>query len=287
MDANLQSSSDPTFTGPREDKSASVVLLCGLATTALALLGVYVLDQSTDDFHIMGWYANYVLPVGAFIVGLVASCGYGLGSWFSGIKITKNLLWTVMFLQVLAYFAAQYIEFRGLHLVHRSDESPVGFFEYYDLTARMFAWKQDNGTAGAPLGAWGYGVRALELVGFVGGSLIVPAVLWKAPYCQACQRYMQSRQLSVIPGSVPIRKIKKSDPAGLAAHQAEHDQAFQKGKSTWESLRQLAVDRKATDFKTKLLELEPGKKAALKLPCRLLLKLVRCKRCCVGVLHAN
>jgi hypothetical protein len=277
----------PTFTGPREDKSASIVLLCGLATTALALLGIYVLDQTTDDFHIMGWYADYVIPCGALIVGVVASSGYGLGSWFSDIKITKNVLWTVVLLQVLAYFAAQYIEFKGLHLVHRADGSPVGFFEYYDATARLFAWKQDNGTTGAPLGAWGYGIRVLELLGFVGGSLIVPALLWKAPYCQSCQRYMQTRQLAAIPGSVPVRKIKKSDTAGLAAHQAEHDQAFESGKSTWETLRQLAVDGKGTDFKSKLLELEAGTKAAAKLPRRLALKLVRCKRCCCGVLHAH
>jgi hypothetical protein len=285
MNANQETG--PTFTGPREDKSASIVLLCGLATTVLALLGIYVLDHTSDDFHIMGWYADYVIPCGALIVGVVASSGYGLGSWFSDVKITKNVLWTVVLLQVLAYFAAQYIEFKSLHLVYRLDHRPVGFFEYYDLTARSFAWKEDNGKIGAPLGAWGYGIRVLELLGFVGGSLIVPAVLRKAPYCQPCQRYMRTQQLALIPGSVPVRKIKKSDTAGLAAHQAEHDQAFERGRGTWATLRQLALGGKTTDFKNKLSELKTGGKAAAKLPRRLAFKLVRCNRCCSGVLHAN
>lgn len=282
-ESNLSSA----YGGPREDKSASLVLLFGLITTGLALLGVYVLDRTSDDFHIMGWYANYVLPVGAFIVGLVASSGYGVGSWFSGIKITRSLLWTVLLLQVLAYFAAQYIEFKGLHLVHRSDESPVGFFEYYDFAARSFAWQQKDGSAGEPLGMWGYAIRALELVGFVGGSLLVPALLRKAPYCQSCQRYMRTRQLAWFPGSVPARKVKKSDAAGMSAYQAENEKAFANGKNTWETLRQLGVAGKSAEFRNKLAELQPENKAAQKLPQRFSLKLVHCKRCHGGWLHAH
>jgi hypothetical protein len=86
---------------------------------------------------------------------------------------------------------------------------------------------------------------------------------------------------------VPVRKIKKSDTAALTAHEAEHDQAFDSGKSTWETLRQLAVDGKASDFKSKLSQFEGGTKAALKLPRRLVLKLVRCKRCCSGSFQAH
>src|SRR5438045_3862552 len=90
--------------GPQEDKSYSLVLICGLITTALALLGIYLLDRNTDGVHIMGWYANYVIPAGALLVGIAASSGYGVGSWFSGIRITRSLLWTMCVLQVIAYF---------------------------------------------------------------------------------------------------------------------------------------------------------------------------------------
>ena len=76
MNADQPVSSSPY--PPHEERSRSPVLLCGLATTALALFGVYLLDAKTDDFHIMGWYANYILPVGAVIVGVAASSGYGI-----------------------------------------------------------------------------------------------------------------------------------------------------------------------------------------------------------------
>lgn len=268
--------------GPREEQSYMLVLISGLATTALALLGVYFLDTRTDDVHIMGLYANYVLPVGAIIVGVVASSGYGLASWFSGIKITRSLLWIILALQLAAYFAAQYIEFKSRHLVYQNDGTPVGFIEYYDATARSFAWKQSDGSMGQPLGVWGYAFRGLEIIGFAAGGLIVPLVLRKKPYCQACQRYMRTRQLGLVPASVPVKKVKKSDAAGLAAYQAEQQRALDNGKQTVETLRQHAAGARPAEFQKILAELGPGKKQTARLPGRFSLQLIHCKRCFAG-----
>lgn len=263
--------------GPQEERSNSIVLISGLITTALALFGVYALDRYTDDFHIMGWYANHILPVGALLVGLVAASGYGIVSWLSGVKITRGLLWIIVLLQILAYFTARYIEFRNLHL-------PMSFLEFYDFTARTIAWKQHDGTFGEPLGAWGYGIRFLEVLGFVLGGLVVPLLMLKAPYCPACQLYMKSRQLTLFPASVPVRKVKKSDASGQAAYEAEQQQAFDQGKQTLETLQQLATKNDPAGFRKKIEELQPGQKAAGKLPGRFALKLVHCKRCCGGQL---
>jgi hypothetical protein len=81
------------------------IILAGVLTTALALLGVYLLDAKAE-FNIMGWHLNYVIPGGAIIVGLVASSGHGLASYFTGLKIRKGLLWMILLLQLGAYFAA-------------------------------------------------------------------------------------------------------------------------------------------------------------------------------------
>jgi len=272
----------PAPTSVREERSYTPVIISGLITTALALAGVYVLDIAASDFNIMGWYADYILPVGALIVGLIAASGYGLASWLSGVKITRSLLLIVLVLQLAAYFAAQYIAFRNMHLVHRADHSPVGFFEYYDLVARTIAWKQDNGSLGKPLGLWGYGVRALEVIGFVGGGLIVPALLRKAPYCADCQRYMKTKGLALIPASVRARKVKKSDLAGQATYEAEQKQAFDGGKQIIAGIQQLAAANSTADFQKKLAELQPGKKAAAKLPGRFSLQLVHCQGCFSG-----
>ncbi len=287
MDNPYESGSAPAPMGLREERSYLPVIISGLASTALTLLGVYALDTSAADFNIMGWYANYVIPVGAIIVGLAAASGYGLASWFSGVKITRHLLWMVLVLQLAAYFGAQYIEFKNLHLVHRATGEPVGFFEYYDMAARSFAWKQSDGSMGEPMGAWGYFFRGLEVLGFAAGGLIVPLLLRKAPYCPECQLYMKTRQLALVPASVPVRKVKKSDLAGTAAYQAEQQQAFDGGKQTVAALQQFAAGNNPAEFQKRVGELLSGKKQAARLPQRLNLQLVHCKRCFSGRLVAQ
>jgi len=85
-----------------------------------------------------------------------------------------------------------------------------------------------------------------------------------------------------VPASVLVKKVKKSDTAGLAAYQAEQQQAFDRGKQTVETLQQHAAEAKASDFQKILADLEPGKKAAAKLPGRFNLQLVFCNRCYAG-----
>jgi hypothetical protein len=279
-DQGLAQSSNSTVS--RRSPAYSLVLYSGLATSALTLLGVHLLDVYATDFNIMGWYADYLIPVGAVMVGLAASSGYGLASWLTGVKISHSLFWAVMLIQLLVYFAAQYIEFSHLHLFHR-DGRPVGFLEYYDFMARSFAWKHehDNGS-GEPLGIYGYFFRFLEIAGFVMGGLIVPVLLRKAPYCQACRRYMRTRALSTIAASVPLKKFKKSDTAGSAAHQAEQQQAFDRGKRIAEILQSMSAEGRSAEFQQTLAELAPAKKQAVRLPRRISVHLITCKQCQSG-----
>ena len=53
MNTTPETNPSVTYTGPQEEKSYSLVLFYGLASTALALFGVYLLDRTTTDFHIM------------------------------------------------------------------------------------------------------------------------------------------------------------------------------------------------------------------------------------------
>jgi len=270
--------------GLQPERSNSLVLISGIATTVITLLVVYLLDHSGADINIMGLYADYVIPAGTILVGIAASSGYGLASWVSGIKITKRLLWTVLCLQLVAYFVAEYIQFSNLHLIYEETGKPVGFFTWFDATARAFAWKQQNGSMGEPLGAFGYFFVSLGIAGFVGGSLIVPLAMRKAPYCASCQRYMKTRSLGLIPASVKAKKVKKSDLAATAAYEAEQQQAYDAGKEKVAALQKFAAANSSVEFRAKLDELRPGKGKTARLPIRMLLQLVHCKHCCHGQL---
>ena len=263
----------------------SLVLQAGVASTAATLFLVYVLDVYAN-MNVMGWTANYVFPVGALMVGALASSGYGLASWFGGLKIQKKLMYTIFGLQVAAYFAAKYLEFHNLGpLTHRGSGLPVGFFEYFHYSATNLAF-EEHGKVGSPLGIRGYGVRLLEIVGFAGGSLIAPGILWTTPYCDGCEVYMKTRTLALFPASVPVRKIKKGDAEGQAAYDKEQAEMVAKGKAHVEHLRTCAANKDLTGFLTYTNAAVPHKKQTGKLPCRVEVALIHCKSCNGGRMTA-
>ena len=189
------------FSGPgpalRPERSELPVLLAGAVTTGLALAGQLALQSAGTN--VMGWYANYIIPVGALLVGLVASSGFGLASWLTGTKISGRLLALTITLLACGYAAATWFDYRhALPDGLAGDGTPVSFFAWFDFTSRSFAFKGKNGKAGEPLGLLGYGLRALEVIGFVGGGVMIPFGLKRQPYCEHCNLYMKKKSLAVV-----------------------------------------------------------------------------------------
>lgn len=264
------------------------VIAAGLASTAATLVGVYVLDVWGGE-NIMGWHADYVFPIGAIVVGLAASAGYGVASWITGLKIRKTLLWTILLLQVGAYFGAQYVTFasRG-PLILRGTSHQVTFPEYFHLNATHFAWKNQNGKGyGKPLGGAGYFFIGLEILGFALGGLMIPGAMMLSPYCELCQMYMKTRMLGTIPASVAARKVPRNDTAAREAYQAEQQQAIAAGKARVDHFMQLAAAGDAATLRENLDMLRPSIKAAEKLPARVRVILTACPCCQNGNLTAR
>lgn len=273
---------DPTLAA-HSKPSSTVVLVAGVVTSVLALVGVFLLGALTEDFYVMGWYVYFVIPVGAILVGVAASSGYGMASWARGVRIDKSLLMTILALQVVAYFASQYVEFYTLDL-HFEDGEPMGFLYYFDWSARSFAWVDDDGKMGRAMGVWGYGFRLLEIAGFAGGSLVAPLALRGKAYCERCSRYMKGRGQVLVPASVPVRKIRKKDQEAQEAYEAEQQQAYQGGFEEVARLRDLAVAGDFHAFRQAIGPQLESKKATGKLPARIQLSLSSCPSCEVGEL---
>jgi hypothetical protein len=273
-------------------RGRSLVLLAGLATTALTLYGVWWLDNNTKDFRVMGWYANYIIPAGAILVGMAAGSGYGIVSYLTGFRIRRGLLWLVLALQLGGYFGAQYLEFRSLTregpLVNAEGEE-LTFARYYHLRAMSFAW-EDHGKPGEPIGAWGYLFLGLGVLGFAGAGLIAPAALMKMPYCERCEMYMKTRTLALVPASARARRISKKDAAGQAAFAAENERAAAVAGDTLERVTGLAARSDAPRIKSALAGFPargPDARAADRLPARLRVGLVRCRQCSDGYLQPS
>jgi len=278
---------DSASAAPTRRVGGALVLLAGVITTALALLGVWWLDNNTKDFHIMGWYGDYVIPAGAMIVGFAAGSGYGIASYLTGFRIRRGLLLSVLALQLAGYAGAQYLEFRSLikdgPLVDQNGEE-LTFARYYHIRAVSFAW-DDHGKQGEPLGMWGYFFIGLGVVGFALGGLAAPAILMKVAYCERCALYMKSRQLAWVPASVPIRRVPKKDPAAQATYAEEQDRAAAGANTVLARMTELASRGDALAIKAALADHPAGGGEARKinrLPARLRVRLVRCRECGSG-----
>ncbi|MEM7412744.1 MAG: hypothetical protein AAF430_21105 [Myxococcota bacterium] len=279
-------STSPDFAaGTGRAPNPVAVVLCGIASSALALGGVQGAAFHFDDFQVMGWYWLYAVPVGAILVGAIASSGYALGSWWSGVKISGGLLAAIVVLQTGAYFAGQYLEFRMLELVWE-DGSQVSFWAYFDLLTRSYAFNEDDGSAGFALGGYGYVLRVLEVVGFAGASLFGPIALRDKPYCEPCALYMRDRQSLWFAASLPAQKLRKLDAAERENYEASQQSCLQESLDHAQALTELATDGDAAGFAASATERAIAMREAEKLPVRMRIRLSECPGCEAGQLGA-
>jgi hypothetical protein len=275
---------EPTsLNAPAKRKPFFFVIQSGLITLAATLAGVYWMNRNAEDFSIMGWYWWYVIPVGAIIVGTLAGSGFGIASWFTGVKISRGLLVVVLLLQAAGYVTAEYIEYRDVRQAFVDegyDEAEMpSFVEYYDFKARSFAWKAKNSKEfGEPLGAMGYVFVLLGAAGFILSGLIAPVVLRAMPYCENCQRYMSTKSLGMLPASVAVRKIPKGDAAAQQAYEQEQAAAGEASDAAVQRLVNAATTNNAQAFKQELAAAGPLKEVG-KLPVRVEVSMVYCKSC--------
>ena len=159
---------------------------------------------------------------------------------------------------------------------------PLSFLEYYDLKARSFAWKDRNGQgAGNPLGVWGYVFVLLGAAGFIGGGLIAPAILYAAPYCDRCQRYMKRKTLAVLPAAVPEKNASKSDTAAQEAHAREQEAAAARADLAVARLREAISSGDVDSFRLEL-SAAGSAKANHNLPRRVEVAVTWCRSCLNG-----
>lgn len=138
-----------------------------------------------------------------------------------------------------------------------------------------FRDSQPGAEPGEPLGMAAYFVRLLEIGGLVLGGMVVPLVMMRRPYCEACQRYQTTSYL----GLIPIEPIR---PAGGAV---DPDLAAKESSARRERFRRFA---EAGDVDAFLNELEPflsEHRAIAAMRRRTRLQLNYCRSCLSGRLE--
>lgn len=207
-----------------------IVYLCGLGTSALALWLVNYLNES-QDFNIMGWYINAIIPGGALLVGIASGVGYAVASRLLQVKLSKAFVFGMITTALIDYVAAQYLTYT--HVLERLNIPPerYGFTDYIrEICEGMSFRDRNSGEAGGALGMWGYLFKLLEMGGYALGAMVPSLTVFGMPYCKKCQQYLKAHRTAHIhsPDQWPVVKklAKKERLAALqTAIQALTDRA--------------------------------------------------------------
>jgi len=200
--------SEPTPTEKEtggEDSASPIVLdeSNNLAVIGLGLATIAVVTILIHGIHAMVEYPFFaqtvwfVIPIGAFLCGMVAGCGFwlalrrfhrlptgltylaaGLGGAFGYILIFFLMWWQ--------------LDIQGVKV--RDEVSFLEFIQYVIENQRVRIHRAGNlkggDNDGIELGKWGYARFAINLAGFALGVVAMVAIAGGKAYCPKCKRYL-------------------------------------------------------------------------------------------------
>lgn len=178
---------------------------CSLAT-GLAIALVISMVEIATDVAIYGFSAGVVIPIGAVGCGLVAALGFYAASRAFQVRPAGLVLGIPLVTAVATFLAAHWLSFNRHELLTGETFAEVmaleglGFADYLRLVATesgvTLGASADTMTIGR-LGSWGYGVVAIEILGFALGGWFVATVLRRKPWCEVSGRFLSPHGKSV------------------------------------------------------------------------------------------
>lgn len=169
----------------------SVILIGSGVSVAVAALIYWLVNLVGYPFHLQSLW--FVIPVGAYLCGMVAGVGYWLSlRWFD----RRPTGWTYLFAGLGGAFSYVVIyvlmwwmmEFEGTMV-----REVIGFSDFLQLSIEHQRIRFEHGQAeGFEVGKWGYPKFAINVLGFALGVVSVVAMVGEKPYCPRCRRYLRT-----------------------------------------------------------------------------------------------
>lgn len=185
------------------------VLLVGAISLMTGLVVAFAISlvEVATDVALYGFSAAVVIPVGAIGCGLVTAVGFSTASRLLHVRPAGTALAIPLITALTSFFAAHWFTFTryefptGVTVADVFARDGLGFIDYLRMTATESG--MTLGSSSAPttigrLGSWGYGVVALQIIGFALGGWFVSTLLRQKPWCEVSHRFMskEARRVS-------------------------------------------------------------------------------------------
>ena len=186
-----------------------IVYFSGVGTSLLTLWLLHVLNDHGEN--VMGWYANGVIPAGALLAGLASGSGYAIASRLLNARLSRGYVLGMIATGLVDWTSAQWMDYARILDAQGVSSAQFSFWHYLQLTAETMAFTRNgSGEPGTALGGFGYLFKALEVVGFTAGVMIPVAILFKQPYCRACQFYLKHAMTRRLASRATVAELRKT-----------------------------------------------------------------------------
>jgi len=154
------------------------------------IVGIIQVKTGFAFYSLMLWF---VIPIGAFLTGFIASGGFYFGAKLLHQKPAGGVLINLVITSITAFLVIHYIPYFMLEIDNVRIKDSVSFWQYldWDIKHTSISFRRVD-SAISELGSfWGYAFALLQLIGFSVGGLAVFGFLSQNPYCNKCNRYLK------------------------------------------------------------------------------------------------
>lgn len=178
---------------PKSDPTAFLAATgCGFVAALLAIY-IHLMLYKHADMSVYTWMAYGILPAGAFLLGIFVAGGYYIGA---SLTHYQSSIWLLLCMVLIAMFAQT-----GMYFVEYLDSRPDdyvisldSFIRYVDskLTESVYVFSGGgNESVSIAVGEFGYVLAAIQLAGFMVGSLTCFFALRGRNSCKKCRKYLK------------------------------------------------------------------------------------------------
>lgn len=189
----------PRRTGKPSFMEDMIVTAFGFATsTGVAWLSWWM--AANWDFAIYTWMMWFVVPIGAVACGFAAATGYWIGARLFNHRPSRGILFNIVLVAFTTFFAIHHFHYTNDKVMGRPLSSLMSYSDYLiEVTENMTykSTKSSSSDAGTQLGKLGWGVAALQVIGFSVGGFVVYGMLTSVPYCDRCAKYLSQKKTKV------------------------------------------------------------------------------------------
>lgn len=177
--------------GGQAGKALLVVLIGWGFLVGVAALIHFLVDLVNYPFHNQTFW--FILPVGAFLCGMVGGFGFWLALRWLNILPNRWIVLAATIGATLSYVLIYFLMWWLMEFQGAFARDEVGFLEFlqYVLEHQRVRFGRGKGE-GVEVGQWGYARFVINLAGFVAGVLATVAIGGGKTYCKTCRRYLKT-----------------------------------------------------------------------------------------------